>query len=133
MTDGRNSMISSAREFLSLIDDFFGKGWHGYGPSFDGLDSFLYISFHVNPESSDLLNDLLVESIESCNKEFWFLKRSRNNRFYLCSNEFKSKSEELGSYEEAVKILSNTGAGLGEVTARELKILTRKLAELSKS
>ncbi|MBU2712861.1 hypothetical protein [Zooshikella harenae] len=132
MNSSENSMSSSASEFLNLIDDLFEKGWHGYGPSLKDSDSLLYISFHVNPENSDVLNDLLVKCIESCNQDFWSLKRSRNNRFYLCSNTFKSKADELGSYEEAVKSLSDTGADLGEVTARELKLLTRKLAEMSK-
>ena len=70
MSRNENSSTSSANDFLDLISNIFGKGWHGYGPKIEGLDSLLYISFHVNPDKSELLNDLLVNSIGNYNQGF---------------------------------------------------------------
>jgi hypothetical protein len=121
-------VCNPASEFLRIINSLFGKGWHAYGPKSDDEASFFYISFHVNPENSDRCEKLLRKCINAGNSQFWFLKRSKNNRFYLSSKYFHEKAGELGSYEETIKILINIGSKLGIETAAELNALNFDLA-----
>ncbi|MCW8877939.1 MAG: hypothetical protein OQK51_12880 [Kangiellaceae bacterium] len=120
-----NSHQNAANSFLELVNELSEKGWHGFGPSSGGEDSFLYISFHVNPEKADSLNKLIEASLVDFDTDFWFVNRSRNNRFYLCSKELKEKADELNSFEDAISEIGRLNPELGRDTAQNLKLLTK--------
>ncbi|UZW76372.1 hypothetical protein [Alkalimarinus sediminis] len=123
--------MNNAIVFLDLVGRIAGKGWHGYGPVKEGLDSLLYVSFHVNPNNSQAFWELINSALSQDYENFWFITRgSKPNRIYLCSSELKTKADELGSYEEALNNYLDSDT-LGIKTSKKLALLTKLISELS--
>lgn len=119
--------------FLDVVESIAGVSWYGYGPKSDDEDSLLYLSFHVRPEKADEFNKWLLLALSADKDNFWFLQRTRNNRFYLTSNNVKSKSDELGSYEKAIKHINESGKNIGRLTAKKLISLSDYLRDSYKA
>ncbi len=120
--------------FLDVISRFVRLGWHGVGPiekDDQGRDGFIYISFHTHPEDADKLDELLQKVITS--ESFFCFKRSRGNRFSICSKKFNTLEQESENFSEALEKAKENGNSLSIQTATQIKLLSDLLYEKIKS
>jgi len=117
--------------FSDLINHVSKRGWFSSGPSTDGEDdSLLYASFHVPPEDSDRIEQLLLSAAQGYGgNTMWVVKRSQGNRFMIVPVQVEERAKSTGNIGFAAKEISTENPDMGKGIALDLILLADVMYE----
>ncbi|MTW14566.1 hypothetical protein GM658_28525 [Pseudoduganella eburnea] len=111
--------------FSDLLNLVARRGWFSAGPSADDGKSLLYASFHVHPDDSDAVSELIERGILAYGgRTVWVLEREKKNRFLLCPAQVELKARVLNNFGKATEEVHKEMPELEREAAVDLILLS---------